>query len=560
MSRRGVARARASADVLHIGFAATNGVDYLLTWNVPHFANPCVRRRIDFFGWNMTRFLRHRISVAACLAVLGCGVQQTGSGALPENPLHLRVLAIHDFHGALVPTVYSWSNERPVGGAAALKAVMDTLAAACACPTVRLDGGDQMQGTLESNLTHGASAVAVLNQVGLDAAAVGNHELDWGVDTLMARQREARYPWLAANVFRASDGARPEWAEPFAVIERDGVRIGVVGYATASTPRTLRPDVTAPYEFRAGYAGVRDALDAVWQQRPDFVVVVAHAAGDCDSQTCAGEMVELASELPAGRVHLIVGGHDHSPGEGIVNDIPIVRAGSNGQGIGVIDLRRASDGTRTFHVFAQPVFADSIRPDASVVRALALYLRAAEDIGQETVATLGARLSASATGDRRLGNLIAEAGRLRAGADFGLHNPGGVRIDLPAGRISYAQLHRVMPFDNAVVRLTITGQQLRDLVEQAGPRYYLANLLVEFRADSAAPRFGRADLSFADGTPVLEDRSYTLATNDFLADGGDALMLLSTLPREALGVSVLDAVADYLRALPAPITFPAAGR
>ena len=107
--------------------------------------------------------------------------------------------------------------------------------------------------------------------------------------------------------------------------------------------------------------------------------------------------------------------------------------------------------------------------------------------------------------------------------------------------------------DNAVVRLTITGRQLRDLVERAGPRYYLANLRVEFGA-------GRATLSFADGTPVIEDRAYTLATNDFLADGGDALIMLADLPREAIGVSVLDAVSDYLRTLPAPVVLPAAAR
>ena len=253
----------------------------------------------------------HRLAplvAGLALSLTACATQRTSSSAVAGDVLHLRVLATHDFHGALSPTVYPWSNQRPVGGAAALKAVMDTLAVACGCPTVRLDGGDQMQGTLESNLTHGASAVAALNQVGLDAAAVGNHELDWGVDTLAVRQREARYAWLAANVFRASDGTRPEWAEPFALIDRGGVRVGVVGYATVSTPRTLRPDVTAPYEFRAGYAGIRDALDQVWSERPDFVVVVAHAAGDCAGQRCAGEMVDLASEVPAGSVHLIVGG------------------------------------------------------------------------------------------------------------------------------------------------------------------------------------------------------------------------------------------------------------
>ena len=503
--------------------------------------------------------LLHVLAGALLVALPSCAAQQPLRSSAAGDSLHIRVLAIHDFHGALSPTPYPGSD-RPIGGAATLKAVMDTLQAACACPTVRLDGGDEMQGTLESNLTHGVSVVAALNHLGLDAAALGNHELDWGVDTLLARQREAQYAWLAANVFRVADGGRPEWARPFTIVERGGVRLGVVGYATASTPRTLRPDVTAPYDFRPGYAGIRDALAEVWRVGPDFVVIVAHAAGDCDASACSGEMVELAAELPPGSVHLIVGGHNHESGEGVVNSIPIVRAGSNGRGIGVIDLHRRSDGTHVFDVRKQTVYADDIPADSSMTRLLAPYLRAAAAMGRALVATLAEPLSSSSTGDRRLGTLIAESARLLGRADFGMHNPGGVRIDLPSGDISYAQLHRVMPFDNAVVRLTITGRQLGELVERTGPRYYYANLLIEYRPDADAPRFGRASLTFPDGTRVLGDRVYTLAANDFLADGGDGLTMLSELPREAIGVTVLDAVADHLRTLPAPVVLPPAAR
>lgn len=487
-------------------------------------------------------------------ALLACSAHLPGRDAASIS-LHLRVLATHDFHGALRPTTYAWSNGRPVGGAAAIKVVMENLEAACACPTVRVDGGDQMQGTLESNLTSGAAAVAALNHLGLDAAAVGNHELDWGVDTLVVRQREARYAWLAANVFRVDDGKRPEWATPFAMVERGGVKLGVIGYATTSTPRTLRPEVTKPYEFRSGYSAIRDALDAVWQERPDFVIVVAHAGGECGVNRCAGEMVDLASELPPGLVHLIVGGHDHTPGEGVVNSIPIVRAGSSGRGIGVIDLYRRSNGIHAFRMSRQTIYADDVRDNAAMTSLLAPYLRAADAKGKEVVTTLAEPLSASATGDRRLGSLIADATRLLARADVGLQNPGGVRADLPGGVVSYADLHRVMPFGNAVVRLTLTGRQLRQLVEQAGPRYYYSNLHVEYNAEGA-PCVRSVSLRFPEATPIRDDRSYSLATTDFLADGADGLTMLSTIPRDALGVTLLDAVIGHLRTLPSPAVVP----
>ena len=473
------------------------------------------------------------------------------SAGPPADPgsLHLRVVATHDFHGALRPTTYPWSNGRPVGGAAALKTVVDRAEAACACPTVRLDGGDQMQGTLESNLARGESVVAAFNLLELDAAAVGNHELDWGVETLLLRQSEADYAWLAANVFRADTGERPEWATPFTIIERDEVKVAVIGYLTVNTPRTLRPDVTRPYEFRGGYQGIRDALDAARRTEPDFTILVAHAGGDCQGDTCMGEMVELAAELPPDTVHLIVGGHTHAPGEGVVNAIPIVRPGAHGRAVAVVDLIRLADGTRTFQVARDIVYADAVEPDAAMAALLAPYMVQADAIGGMPVTTLGETLSSE---DRRLGDLVADAERLVAQADFAMHNPGGLRADLLAGKVSYGDLYRVLPFGNIVVRLTLSGRQLRQVVEQAGRSYYFSNLQVAY--DPNAPPGSRVvSLTFADGRPVLEDRTYTLATIDFLADGGGDFTMLQPLARQSFGVTDLDALATLLRDLPAPV-------
>jgi 5'-nucleotidase len=492
--------------------------------------------------------------VAAFAFVAANGASQAPARSA-DSPLHLRVLATDDLHGGIRPAVYPWSNGKPVGGLAALTTVMKQLESACACPTVRLDAGDQMQGTLESNLLSGAPIVAAFNLLGLDAAAVGNHELDWGLDTFLARQKEARYPWLAANVFRVDTGTRPDWARPFAIVERSDVRVGIVGYATVLTPQTLRPDVTQPYEFRSGYAGIRDAVEAVWRERPDFVIVVAHAGGGCAVGGCAGEMVQLAAELPAGMVHLIVGGHDHNPGEGTVNAIPIVRPGSSGRAVALVDLYRLGDGAHAFRMSREAVYADDVPEDAAMAGLLAPYIAAADAKGREPVTTLAEPLSRSPNGDRRLGSLITDVTRRVAGADVAVHNPSIVRTDLPRGVVSYADLFRVMPFGDEVVRLTLSGRQLRQLVEQAGPRYYYANIRVEWDTDAASGA-RHATLVLSDGSPIRDGGSYRVATSDFLADGGDGLATLAPLPRTALGVTVLDAVVQQLRALPSPVTLP----
>lgn len=457
--------------------------------------------------------------------------------AAAEAPLHLRVLSTHDFHGNLGPALYDWSNGLLIGGAPAISTVMDSLEAACNCPTLRLDAGDEMQGTLESNLTHGASVVAAFNLLGVDAAAVGNHELDWGVDTLRAREGEAEYPWLAANVFDKSDGKRPDWATPYAILEQDGVKVGVVGYLAVETADIVLPTIVAPYEFRSGYAAIRDALDAVRAENPDFVIVLAHAGGECDFSGCSGEMVELASELPPGSVDLILGGHTHDAGGGVVNGIPIVRAGAFGCVVGVTDLFRLEDGTHAFALDRRTVYADSVRADTSMIALLAPYRRAAEAAGAEQVTVLAEPLSRSSDGDRRLGQLIAESIRLAGGADIGMQNPGGVRADLPSGPVTYRDLYRVLPFGNTVVKVTLTGRQLREVVAQAGPSCYFANLPAE----------------------IADDATCTLATSSFLAAGADGLGMLASAPQELVGLTLLDAVVRHLRELPTPV-MPPAGR
>src|SRR6185503_16933208 len=143
--------------------------------------------------------------------------------------------------GQLEPRTWDWSEGRPVGDAAALKPWFDSLARACGCTTLRLDAGDEMQGTALSNASFGRATIDAMNALGIDAAAIGNHEFDWSVDTLRARMREARYPFLSANITNSAGNARPEWAKPWTVVTKGNVKIAVIGLTTITTPTTTSP-------------------------------------------------------------------------------------------------------------------------------------------------------------------------------------------------------------------------------------------------------------------------------------------------------------------------------
>jgi 2',3'-cyclic-nucleotide 2'-phosphodiesterase (5'-nucleotidase family) len=483
------------------------------------------------------------------MVLVGCSRARVDHSVNEQRPLHLRVLATHDFHGALAPTTYAWSNRRPVGGMAALKAWMDSAEERCHCPALRLDAGDQMQGTLESNLAYGAAAVRGFNLLGLDAAAVGNHELDWGTDTLLVRQSEARYPWLAANVFLRGSNERPRWARPFAILEKSGLRVALVGYLTTGTVSRVRTSTLAPYDFRSGRAAIADALAAARRSRPDFTIILAHAGGGCDADGCTGEMVDLANELDSASVDLIIGGHDHRAGGGTVHGIPIVRAGSDGRAMSVIDLYRLPHGLRRFDLERDTLFADVVTPDSAMRRMLAPYLSRARFVGGRQVATLGDSLSTA-----QLGPLVAEAVRVAAAADAGVVNRFGIRTGLAVGTATYRDLFRVLPFNDAVMRVTLSGAQLRRVVERAmdDALYYFSGL--RFTYDRESPHGSRVrSLTLGDGTAVTDGGSYTLAAPDFLVEGEFLGELNPRPPVVTFPLTLLDALIHRLEAMPQPI-------
>ena len=471
----------------------------------------------------------------------------------------LRVLAINDFHGALEPRVYGWSKGRPVGGAAALAATLDSAALRCHCPVLRLDGGDEMQGSLASNLVYGRSSIEAMNAFRLDAAVVGNHELDWGVDTLKARMREARYSWVAANVFDSVTGKRPSWAVPYRMVSRGGLRIAVVGYMAARTKEMVSAKAVAGLIWRKGPASIADAMAAVRAERPDLTILVAHEGAFCDSLPCNGEIVDLARGLDSTQVQLIISGHTHSLVNTVVNGIPIVQARSNGRAYDLVDLVRHDDGRRSWRSSVEDVWADAVTPDSSVETMLNRYRPMVARLSTRKVAVL--RDSLIKRGPQfPLGNLIADAQRAALpGIDFAITNNGGIRRDLYPGPLTYGDLFELQPFFNNITRVWMTGRQLRDLLEFAlltgEPRFHISGLVVRYDPRKF-PRERVLSVRRSNGGSVDPKRTYVVAMSDFLQGGAEGLTMLTSLRSRRTGKTDLDALIAYARRLPQPIVAP----
>jgi 5'-nucleotidase len=471
----------------------------------------------------------------------------------------LRILATNDFHGRLLPETFSWSEGRMVGGAVALDGHFDEERRGFAGPTMILDGGDVMQGTPISNLTKGRSTVEFFNRAGYRAAAIGNHEFDWTVPVLRQRVAQANYPWLGANIYNAGTQNHPSWVKPTAMLTVDGIKVGIIGLATEETPFVTKSTNVVGLEFRSGIAEIDKWVPRLREQGADYVIVVAHSGAICDRdfKKCDGEIINWAKGVTH-KPDLIVAGHTHRVVEYVENGIPIVESGSYSTRYGVVDLWQDSTGTRAWIRDFPTTFADRITPDDQIARLVRRYQREIGPQVNQVITTLADTISRVGT-DSPLGNMIADAFRVTSNAQISFVNNGSIRIaELPAGPVTWGLLYSLQPFENRMMRLTLTGAQIRGIVEQAvreeqGPGMHVSGITVHY--NRAAPAGQRVSRITVGNEELRDEQNYIVAVTDFLATGtGDGYRGFGQASRrEDVGLTDLEALIKYLQSQPRPV-------
>ena len=486
----------------------------------------------------------------------------TGASRAPVT--NLRLISTNDFHGALEPRPDGTQGNR--GGAAQVAHAIRSAQRECgaSCVTLLVDGGDMFQGTAASNLAYGRPVVQFFNAMDVAASALGNHEFDWGQDTLRARIRELRQAVLGANVTYA-DGRRVPWIRGDTIVVRGGVKIGIVGVASPLTPRTTMAANVADLRFASPAPVVNAHVRSLRARGATVVIVLAHDGAFCNGRgaalTCSGEIIQLAQGITE-KVDAIVSGHTHSLLNTEVNGIPVVQARSSGRSIAVVDLPLDAQGVVAGKARGdvRNIDSDSIAPDADIA---ALVRNATAGIAarvNQQVAQLGTPMLRR--GDEyALGRLIADAQRAAGQADVAVMNNGGIRADLPAGTVTYGALFEIAPFGNVLYRVTVRGDVLRAYFEkmydgQRAPRVHVSGITLTWNsAKPAGQRLVGAQL--ASGTPLDDTREYRLVLSDFMLTGGDGLGLGGAARlTEPLNVQDLDALVAFVRSRPGGVIVP----
>ncbi|MGE5679195.1 MAG: 5'-nucleotidase C-terminal domain-containing protein, partial [Pseudomonadota bacterium] len=460
------------------------------------------------------------------------------------------LLTVNDFHGTLT------GDGKKNPGISKLVSYMKNEEKNNKNGTLILSAGDMFQGSADSNLMYGSPVVTAMNEAGFDAMVLGNHEFDWGIDKLKARIAQSKFPYLGANLIDKATGKTADFLKPYVIIEKNGVKVGIIGILTPETATKAKPDLVAPFEFADPAKVVNSLVPEVKAAGADVVVVLSHLGAAQDSKTgeITGEAAELAKAVTG--VDAIIAGHTHMTVSGMVNNIPVVQAYYNGRSVAHVDIFMNAD-TKEITKRIPSVDAAVVKAtDDTRVNGWFAYIQTKigpiknEVIGK---ATADFPHSPKDTQTTLLGNWVTDVMRKITGADIAIQNGGGLRRDLPAGDITMGVMYEIMPFDNTLYTMDLTGKQVRAAIEHGimsedfNPGQFSGVIV---RYDSTKPAGERVvEIKMADGTMLDDNKLYKLVTNDFQAGGGDKYdMFKEGINRVDTAIPVRDALVDEIKA------------
>jgi 2',3'-cyclic-nucleotide 2'-phosphodiesterase (5'-nucleotidase family) len=371
----------------------------------------------------------------------------------PSDIGFLDIYYLNDFHGAIL------EDSPDEMGFANIANFLVTQKHLYPENTIILAGGDMLQGSALSNYYDGLSTINIMNSMYFDAFAVGNHEFDWGIDVVTnffdgnIDNGEANFPLLGANVFYKDTTNIPEHIDPYVIIERGDLKIGIIGTIGYGLEYSIATSKIEDFEFASPVQIIKDiTFDLRTNKDVDIVLVASHDTG-----------VTLNSQIALGegdyKIDAIFNGHSHSTYADTNLGIPVIQSGSNGEYVGHVRLEFTSN-LLVSHSVENIGFYDNetLRsPNDIVAEIIAFYQLETDELFNTPLITTGEYMS-----QQDLSTWIARMMRVSTGADIGFQNSGGTRTSVREGDvINLSVLYQIWPFDNVVKTVYLTGAQIK---------------------------------------------------------------------------------------------------
>ena len=513
------------------------------------------------------------------LALFACAPQD-----LHDDVVTISVVGINDIHGQLNASETS-------GGLVGIASHVEALRAARADDggvVLVVDAGDMWQGTLESNLVEGASMVEAYNALGVVAAAIGNHEFDFGPvgpkpvpmtadddprGALKQRASEADFPLLAANLIDDETGRPVDWNNVAATMIdiQAGVRVGIIGVTTRDSLRTTIAANTGGLSIAPLAETISEMAAGARGASADVIIVIAHAGGRCQNRgdnasrcDLGGELADLAQALEPGLVDHIFGGHVGNSMAEVINGISVSINRGKAESFGRVDFVLERDTGKLLERRVFPPQANPVQPPATYEGRPVVPNESLAAVARESAA-LAAELEGKPVGVELAGpfpltpdmnsalfGLVTTALFDSFDVDVAMHNVrGGLRAGLPSGPLTFGDLYEMFPFDNFVTILDVSGADLRSVIAaQSRSNRPVGFAGMRVFVDCGDQRMNVRMLR-PDGGEIHDDEQLTLLVNDYMALGGDAI-LAPIMPPGGFAVGyelprTRDVIVDWLR-------------
>ncbi len=431
------------------------------------------------------------LSIFFCFFIFGCEKVEVDE---------FTILTVNDFHGALQETNNQYGMTRL--GEYMINAKKDETDV-----TVVLSAGDMFQGTGLSNYRNGLDVVKMMNYIGFDAMTVGNHEFDWELSTILGYRDgnedngEMNFPLLGVNVRQLSTANRPNYLDDYTIIERGGLKIGVVGYIGYGLEDSIATNVIADYQFLEPAKLVAETTKYLRTEANCDIVI---AMGHDDSSTTNSSLVALKGDE---RVDAIINGHAHMDVTTIKTNpdgyqIPIIQSGSSGKYVGQIKFK-LDQGTKTISApKATNVSMKSTETNKYISNYIANITTETASYFERVIGKAGVRMN-----KYLVQSWATEVIRSKYDVDIAFINSGGIRADafpIEVNQdITINKLYQIMPFDNTIKICTLKGSQIKTTMQNGF--IYSSKI---------------ADL--------IDDKAYTVAAVDYIFDNSDYLFLKGT--------------------------------
>lgn len=504
---------------------------------------------------------------------------------LTAEELLLDIMFTNDIHGGIDRYEATFMNPEfpPMlggGGSAATYIKSVKSKASDSRTNLLVDAGDFFQGHPVGTVTDGRAVMDYFNSIGYDVLVIGNHEFDIGEERLVPTLEMANFPILSCNIVKKGTDELVDYVRPYVIIEKLGIKIGVIGVTTTDTAQMSMVDNIKNVDFRPAKESVEKYVKVVRDQNVDLVIVVGHMGLPYDPEPVyekrylSGEerdevrrwgydSQEIAHEVEG--IDVLFGGHMHKGFKDAWEDPDthtlVFQGYAYGSNVGHVTLKIDKD-TKTISGYEPPaiyegvlvtVFEDEFIPDQEIGNVILEQQVIAEEGMDDPIGEASVHLTRLGSDAQNvIGNMVCEAMLGYTGADFAFMNLGGIRDEIGKGTITYRDVFKVMPFDNQIIMAEVSGAFLKDIIEArvAGSRHGLRVAGIKVVYSKKRDSQDRVTLLEIGGEPWSATKMYKITTTDFLMQGNAGLQLLTKVPEENIThyeMGLRDAIVEYIK-------------